>query len=314
VNSLPFKQVDVFTQKPFLGNPVAVVLGAESLDSATMQRIAAWTNLSETTFALPPSSTAADYRLRIFTPRQELPFAGHPTVGSAHAVLESGFAAAPNGRLRQECLAGIIELSVEKSELGQRVFVRTPKAKITKLNETDSGRLTSSLGASLAKASAPLRVDVGVVWLVAEMADSRSVARLEPNLESVLQLSLATQAAGVTVFARANDGLARAHVRSFAPALGVAEDPVCGSGNAAVAAYLMHTGLISEFGFQYVARQGMQVGRDGQVAVRVDGRHHDWRLRGHLRRWDLKNRMNRFWRFCFCGSDRADATSAASLG
>jgi PhzF family phenazine biosynthesis protein len=236
-----------------------------------MQRIAAWTNLSETTFALPPSSTAADYRLRIFTPRQELPFAGHPTVGSAHAVLESGFAAAPNGRLRQECLAGIIELSVEKSELGQRVFVRTPKAKITKLNETDSGRLTSSLGASLAKASAPLRVDVGVVWLVAEMADSRSVARLEPNLESVLQLSLATQAAGVTVFARANDGLARAHVRSFAPALGVAEDPVCGSGNAAVAAYLMHTGLISEFGFQYVARQGMQVGRDGQVAVRVDG-------------------------------------------
>jgi PhzF family phenazine biosynthesis protein len=236
-----------------------------------MQRIAAWTNLSETTFALPPSSTAADYRLRIFTPRQELPFAGHPTIGSAHAVLESGFVAAPSGRLRQECLAGIIELSIENTELGQRIFVRAPKAKITKLNETDSGRLTSALGVSLAKASAPLRVDVGVVWLVAEMADSRSVARLEPNLESVLQLSLATQAAGVTVFARANDGLARAHVRSFAPALGVAEDPVCGSGNAGVAAYLMHTGLLNEFGFQYVARQGMQVGRDGQVAVRVDG-------------------------------------------
>ena len=209
--------------------------------------------------------------MRIFTTLQEIPFAGHPTIGSAHAVLESGFCAAPSGRLRQECLAGIIELSVEKSELGERIFVRAPKAKITKLNETDSGRLAVALGASFAKASAPLRVDVGVVWLVAELGDSQSVARLEPNLESVLQLSLATQAAGVTVFARANDGLARAHVRSFAPALGVAEDPVCGSGNAGIAAYLMHTGLINEFGFQYVARQGMQVGRDDQVAVCVDG-------------------------------------------
>jgi predicted PhzF superfamily epimerase YddE/YHI9 len=117
VNSLRFKQVDVFSQKPFLGNPVAVVLGAESLDSATMQRIAAWTNLSETTFALPPSSSAADYRLRIFTPRQELPFAGHPTIGSAHAVLESGFCASPGGRLLQEYLAGIIGLSVPVSAL-----------------------------------------------------------------------------------------------------------------------------------------------------------------------------------------------------
>ena len=93
MDSLPFKQVDVFTQKPFFGNPVAVVLSAEKLSSADMQQIAAWTNLSETTFVLPPSSAGADYRLRIFTPKQELPFAGHPTIGSAHAVLESGIAA-----------------------------------------------------------------------------------------------------------------------------------------------------------------------------------------------------------------------------
>jgi PhzF family phenazine biosynthesis protein len=103
---LAFKQVDVFTQQPFCGNPVAVVLGAERLSSDAMQRIAAWTNLSETTFVLPSSSTQAEYRLRIFTPKQELPFAGHPTIGSAHAVLESGVVSSRDGRLRQECLAG----------------------------------------------------------------------------------------------------------------------------------------------------------------------------------------------------------------
>ena len=101
MQTLPFKQVDVFTQRPFWGNHVAVVIGAEGLSPDAMQRIAAWTNLSETTFVLPPSSTLADYRLRIFTPKQELPFAGHPTLGSAHAVIESGYAVAcVDGRLR----------------------------------------------------------------------------------------------------------------------------------------------------------------------------------------------------------------------
>src|SRR5689334_20303481 len=100
MNALRFKQVDVFTRTPFLGNPVAVVLGAERLDAEEMQHIAAWTNLSETTFVLPPTSSAADYRLRIFTPRQELPFAGHPTIGGAHAVIEAGIAVPAGGRLR----------------------------------------------------------------------------------------------------------------------------------------------------------------------------------------------------------------------
>src|ERR1700752_405416 len=102
MKSLRFKQVDVFTQKPFFGNPVAVVLDAAALTGDQMQRIAAWTNLSETTFVLPPSSADADYRLRIFTPKQELPFAGHPTLGSAHAVIESGLAVARQNKLRQE--------------------------------------------------------------------------------------------------------------------------------------------------------------------------------------------------------------------
>jgi PhzF family phenazine biosynthesis protein len=115
-----FKQVDVFTDKPFFGNPVAVVIGADRLDAQTMQRIACWTNLSETTFLL--KSSRADYRLRIFTPRQELPFAGHPTIGSAHAALESGFVPRKS-RLEQECGAGLIELSVEDDG---RIFLKGP--------------------------------------------------------------------------------------------------------------------------------------------------------------------------------------------
>src|SRR5687767_15785822 len=120
---LRFKQVDVFTERPFRGNPVAVVIGGDALDTETMQRIARWTNLSETTFLL--KSSVADYKLRIFTPLQELPFAGHPTLGSAHAALESGFVPSKKN-LKQECLAGIFELSLEDG----RIFVKGPPPKI----------------------------------------------------------------------------------------------------------------------------------------------------------------------------------------
>ena len=253
MNSLPFKQVDVFTQKPFLGNPVAVVLGAESLDSATMQRIAAWTNLSETTFALPPSSTAADYRLRIFTPRQELPFAGHPTIGSAHAALESGFVERKQ-TLTQECGAGILELTVEDGE----IFVRGPQAKIADVRRT------------LPFASKLLRIDVGPVWVVGEVSDSAKLASLQPDMAALTEFTLDHEATGVTVFAASGDPESAIHVRSFAPAHGVPEDPVCGSGNLSVAAYLRQTNQSNRFGERYVARQGMQLGRDGRVKVRIE--------------------------------------------
>ncbi len=117
----------------------------------------------------------------------------------------------------------------------------------------------------------PLRVDVGVVWLITDLGNAGIVDGLNPDLQSVLDMSGETRAAGVTVFGLADDDRARLHVRSFAPALGVPEDPVCGSGNASVAAYLIHNGLISEIGTDYTARQGMNVGRDGLVTVKVDG-------------------------------------------
>jgi PhzF family phenazine biosynthesis protein len=265
-----FKQVDVFTQKPFFGNPVAVVIDAAGLKSEEMQRIAAWTNLSETTFVFPASSPDADYQLRIFAPKQELPFAGHPTIGSAHAVIESGFAAPHDGRLRQECLAGVIDLSVQETATGKRIFFKAPEAKISALDDNNARLMQTALRFMQSFTYPPARVDVGVVWLVAGLESSKAVGALQPEMDTVLKLSIATNAAGLTVFGKSDDEVSGLHVRSFAPALGVAEDPVCGSGNASVGAFLVHTGLVKSYGAGFIARQGMQVGRDGQVSVRID--------------------------------------------
>jgi PhzF family phenazine biosynthesis protein len=265
-----FKQVDVFTLKPFFGNPVGVVIDADGLKTEEMQCIAAWTNLSETTFAFPASSRDADYRLRIFSPKQELPFAGHPTIGSAHAVIESGFAASHDGRLRQECLAGVIDLSVQETATGKRIFFKAPEAKISALDDNNARLMQTALRFMQSFTYPPARVDVGVVWLVAGLESSKAVGALQPEMDTVLKLSIATNAAGLTVFGKSDDEVSGLHVRSFAPALGVAEDPVCGSGNASVGAFLVHTGLVKSYGAGFIARQGMQVGRDGQVSVRID--------------------------------------------
>jgi PhzF family phenazine biosynthesis protein len=260
VRTLRFKQVDVFTRTPFRGNPVAVVLQGEGLATDEMQRIAGWTNLSETTFVLPPSSAAADYRLRIFTPRAELPFAGHPTIGSAHAVLEAGIAKAKDGKLRQECGAGILDLQVE----GETLWLDSPRATHSEFPE--SKVLEEILHAKVK--GAPLIMNVGPRWLVAELDDAGAVAALAPDMQALAGLSNRLSIGGVTVYGASSDGTSAIHVRSFAPAHGIPEDPVCGSGNISVAAYLRKAGRL---GAGYVARQGMQLGRDGQVSIRFDG-------------------------------------------
>jgi PhzF family phenazine biosynthesis protein len=255
-----FKQVDVFTKVPFRGNPVAVVLEGEGLSADVMQRIAGWTNLSETTFVLPPSSADADYRLRIFTPRMELPFAGHPTIGSAHAVLEAGIAKAKGGRLRQECGAGILDLAVD----GGTLWLDSPKATESAFTETPA--LEKMLGAKVK--GAPLIMNVGPRWLIAELGDAAVVGAIAPDMAAVAALSVRLEIGGVTVYGAANDGKSAIHVRSFAPAHAIPEDPVCGSGNISVAAYLRKAGRL---GGGYVARQGMQLGRDGEVSIRFEG-------------------------------------------
>lgn len=270
-----FKQVDVFTGQPFLGNPVAVVLEADDIDGARMQSIAAWTNLSETTFVHRPSSDSADYRLRIFTPKGELPFAGHPTVGSAHAVLESGMVSSQSSSLRQQCLAGVLPLTVEGTGPGRCIFVRVPEAKVLRDHAEVTEGLSAALGAPIVARPAPAAIAVGPTWLVALMEDVESVRRLEPDMTAVAKLSRDLDVVGVSVFSIGSGSGPAVHVRSFAPAEGVPEDPVCGSGNATVAAYLAQTGILAQVGEAYVASQGTEMGRDGEVFVRVrDGGRH----------------------------------------
>jgi PhzF family phenazine biosynthesis protein len=270
MSSLAFKQVDVFTDRPFFGNAVAVILGADGLDGDRMQRIAAWTNLPETTFVLQPSSDAADYRLRIFTPAGELPFAGHPTIGSAHAVLESGFAVPGPAGLRQECAAGVLPLTVEGSGPSRQIFVRAPATKIVRDCTALADTISAALGASVVANPAPMSIDVGPVWLVAYIEDTDEIRRLQPDMAAVTQLSRDLGLQGITVFSLDGEGGAAAHVRTFAPLAGTPEDPVCGSANATIAAYLAETGLIEETGSTYIVSQGTEVGRDGRIFVRIE--------------------------------------------
>jgi len=263
-----FKQVDVFTRVPYLGNPVAVVLDAEGLSAEEMQRIAGWTNLSETTFVLPAAAKQADYRLRIFTPRTELPFAGHPTLGSAHAVLEAGLAHPREGRLRQECGAGLIEIAVE--EAGEaRLWLASPPTTVSAMDGGQLAALERALGTSVESDPPPQIVDVGPVWLVARLADAQRVAELNPDFAAVAELSTLLGLSGVVAFGSSDDGVSAIHLRAFAPAHGIPEDPVCGSGNISVAAFAARTGWVERIGSRYRARQGMQLGRDGRIALRI---------------------------------------------
>jgi PhzF family phenazine biosynthesis protein len=265
--SRKYKVVDVFTAQPLLGNPVAVVLDAEGLDGATMQQIARWTNLSETTFVLPPTRPEADYRLRIFTPGSELPFAGHPTLGSAHAVLESGRTAPRDGRLVQECGAGLIGIAVN----GSTRVLTLPAAQITALAPQDVDELEAILGAPVNRTATPALVDVGPVWVVAQLASADAVLQMQPDLARSAAFERRLHATGITVFGAHATGDADIEVRSFAPSCGVGEDPVCGSGNGAVAVFQRMRGLLPDTHSTYVAAQGQCVGRRGRISISVAG-------------------------------------------
>lgn len=265
-----YKVVDVFTSTPLLGNPVAVVLDAEGLDTAAMQRIARWTNLSETTFLLPPTRSGADYRLRIFTPLSELPFAGHPTLGSAHAALEAGRVKARDGRLVQECGVGLVGLTVQGEGVNRRLALELPPAAVTPLQPDDVHELESVLGHAILREAAPAIVNVGPVWVVAQVASVAQLLALKPDFARCAAFERRLGVTGVSLFAVHPAGDAEIEVRSFAPSCGVDEDPVCGSGNGSVAVFLRERALLTAIGSAYTATQGRCVGRQGRIAVEVD--------------------------------------------
>ncbi|TDD41234.1 PhzF family phenazine biosynthesis protein [Nonomuraea terrae] len=258
----PFTQVDVFTATPYLGNPLAVVLDGDELSTEEMQRFAAWTNLSETTFLLPPTTPQADYRVRIFTPETELPFAGHPTLGSCHAWLEAGGKPRTDGVVVQECGAGLVTLRLTDDG---PAFHAPPLVRSGPVEEELLERIAASLGIARGDVVDAEWADNGPGWVGVLLRDAESVLALRPGRVPV----------DVGVAGPYPEGSPYAfEVRAFFPHRGsTVEDPVTGSLNAALGQWLLRTGRARA---PYVASQGTVVGRAGRVRVFADDQGDVW--------------------------------------
>ncbi|MDI3331298.1 MAG: PhzF family phenazine biosynthesis protein [Micrococcus sp.] len=253
--SRAFAQVDVFSAVPYGGNPVAVILDADGLGDQDMARIARWTNLSETTFVLPPGTPDADYRLRIFTPGGELPFAGHPTLGSAHAWLEHGGEPGTAGRIVQECAAGLVTL---RHDDGALAFQAPPTIRSGELEPADLDRVIEALALRPDQVLAHQWVDNGPGWAVVVLPDAQAVLDLVPDLSRIPDLPLGA------IGAYPAGSRSAFEIRAFVPGIGVTEDPVTGSLNASVAQWMLRTGAVSG---SYRVSQGTVLGRTGEVEI-----------------------------------------------
>jgi PhzF family phenazine biosynthesis protein len=252
-----FRQVDVFAEESFLGNPVAVVHGGDDLAEADMQRFARWTNLSETTFLLAPADPRADYRLRIFTTERELPFAGHPTLGSAHAWLDAGGTPARPDLLIQECGAGLVPL--RRGPGGQLAFQAPPLIRSGPVAEPELAEIAASLRIGRADITDAQWADNGPGWVAVQLASAAAVLALTPGANS--------RDIGV-VGAYPPGSPAAFEVRAFTPLVsGTGEDPVTGSLNASLAMWLLASGKATA---PYTASQGTVLGRRGRVHVSAD--------------------------------------------
>ena len=289
-----FTQVDVFTDTPLLGNALAVVLEAEGLSDAQMQALAQWTNLSETAFVLPPTDAHADYRVRIFTPGGELPFAGHPTLGSCYAWLEAGGQPRDPEFIVQQCAVGLVRIR----QGGSRLAFAAPACRRSPIAPELLAQISDALGLQGGQLRASQSLDNGPVWLSLLLDAPETVQGLQPDHGRLRELGVKVGVAAVyrqtgqALIARANRE-ARAfvqsvstitndptdlEVRAFASPVGVAEDPVTGSLNASLAQWLMADGHMPQ---AYSARQGTALGRAGQVFLSQDESGQVW-VGGHV--------------------------------
>ena len=255
-----FHQLDVFSARPLRGNPLAVVHGADALDDAAMAAFARWTNLSETTFLLAPTRAGADYRVRIFTPGGELPFAGHPTLGSCAAWLAAGGVPAQPGVVVQECGVGLVRVRRDGARLA---FAAPPLQRTGPLDDALLARIAAGCGLAPGAIAGHQWVDNGPGWCAVLLRSAAEVLAVKPDWAALGSLKLglvAPQPPGADT---------QFEVRAFVPSLGVPEDPVTGSLNAGLAQWLVGAGLAPP---AYVAAQGAALGRAGRVHVRHDGR------------------------------------------
>jgi PhzF family phenazine biosynthesis protein len=292
-----FKQVDVFTAQPYLGNPLAVVLDGTGLGTEDMQAFARWTNLSETTFLLPPSPEAAaqgaDYRVRIFTPGDELPFAGHPTLGSCHAWLQAGGAPKAAEFIVQECTKGLVKLKHN----GARLAFAAPSLQRSAPDAALLARVAAALGLQSQQILGAQWLNNGPTWLGLLLDSMETVLQLQPDAAQLKGLVPGVGVAGMDTAPAAPDLIVRSNrearafgarsvdaghaqddtpsveVRFFAPDIGVLEDPVTGSFNASLAQWLIADGITPS---RYVAAQGTCIGRAGRVYIDQDAAGQVW--------------------------------------
>ena len=259
--SRAFRQVDVFAPGPQPGNPVAVVHDADRLTDQQMQTFAHWTNLSETTFLLRPTQPGADYRVRIFTPQRELPFAGHPTLGTAHAWLEAGGRPGSETELVQETAAGL--LSVRRSD-DALFFAAPPLVRDEPADEGTRSTVARLLDIDVARIEAMRWIDNGPGWVGVVLPSADDVLGLRPRMSEIGESQFKI---GVVGFFDSPDSPADVEVRAFGAGDGSQEDPVTGSLNAGLAQWLIREGRAPA---TYVARQGTALGRRGMVRVEAD--------------------------------------------
>lgn len=269
-----YKQVDVFTRTPLQGNPVAVVLEAEGLSTAQMLALARWTNLSETTFVLKPTHPAADYKVRIFTTEKELPFAGHPTLGTAHALLEAGLAPKRPGTVMQECGVGLVAVNIQPE--GTLAFA-APEVEFRPMAAEETERLMAALRPAVIEGGPlPVIAEMGIRWLMVRLPDAQSCLAVTPDQATIKQLQTACDVDGVVIYGTCTTAEpADYEMRAFMVECGaLIEDPVTGSANACLAR-LLKANRFPDGGQTaqgYLVRQGTQLNRDGRVSVRfIDG-------------------------------------------
>jgi PhzF family phenazine biosynthesis protein len=270
MSSNRYFQLDVFTQRPGGGNPLGVVVGADHWSEADMQSFAAWTNIVETTFLLRPDSSEASYRLRIFTPSRELAFAGHPSIGSAHVALLSGFASPRDGVLIQECQAGLLPVRVEGDSDQRRLFIQAPKATVLKTGVDEKSLLGTTLKKVRLGKLPPAFVEGGRRWWLAELANEATVRGWHPDHAAIRKIALDSDSLGLCVFARSDDPGHDIVLRAFPAGVGIVEDPASGAANGLVAAYLAAAEPDGPLARGYTVSQGREIGHDAQLTLRID--------------------------------------------
>lgn len=265
-----YLHLDVFAATCGGGNHLGVVTDARGWSEAQMQRFARWTALVETTFLLPPSTPQASYRVRIFTPQREIPFAGHPSVGSAHAALACALAQPVDGLLWQECGAGVLPIRVEGEGEERDLLLKSPGERVVATGRDAHPLLAATLAGVELGALPPALVDGGRRWWLAEVADEASLRGWLPDHSAIGALARATDSMGLCAFARSDSGDYQLVVRAFPAGVGIVEDPASGAANGLIAAYIAHAEPEGALARGYAISQGREMGHDARLLARIE--------------------------------------------